>query len=193
MFWKLSSRLLLIGALAAVAAPTLAAVELVGAAPSSTSNDGLQADYSAPPLVQTGTSSVAGTIESIVWWGYHGTDSNGASFDNFLVTFNGADQTGDLDVKTDSSSGLSRYELDIADTPLVAGRFALGIVNDSEDVEWYWQCDDRGSCDGENRGGLAYALMGTRDTVVPEPQSLALALLGLVAVGAAGRRRRSSR
>lgn len=182
MFGIQVRRWVLGAALCAALTPGFAAVELVGAAPAATP-DGLQVDNSTGPLdpVPTYMSAVSGTIDSIVWWGFHGSNSGGATLDDFIVKLNDSDQTGPLDVTTDAN-GLSRYELAIVDTPLVPGSFSLSVLNDSFDVEWFWQHDDQG------QGGLAYALMGTRASVVPEPQSLALMLLGLAAIGVARRR-----
>jgi hypothetical protein len=170
------------GALAAALMQEFSSVQLVGAAPASTL-DGLQADAATDPLAQTYMSGVAGTIESIVWWGFHGNNSGGATYDKFIVKLDGNDQARPLDVTTDAN-GLSRYELDIVDTPLQIGSFELDIVNNSLDVEWFWQY-------AQGQKGLAYALMGTPAAVVPVPQTLALVQLGLAAMGALGRTRRA--
>jgi hypothetical protein len=149
--------------LVGVAATPAAAAELVGRPPLSGLN-GVQVDLATGPLPQTFTSSVSGTIESIVWWGFHGSNSEGAGFDNFLVLLDGADQTGDL-TKTEDQNGLTRYELDIVDTPLIAGDLGeLDILNDSEEVEWFWQYSST------EREWLAFSLQGT----IPEPNSMAL-------------------
>lgn len=187
MFGSLLRRFVFAGALAATVSPAFAGVELVGAAPASALG-GEQVDASTGAFPQTYSSAVSGTIESIVWWGFHGSNSLGALYDSFIVKLDGADQTGALAVTTDANGvqGLSRYELDIVDTALVPGSFVLSVLNDSLDVEWFWQHDD------QSQGGLAYALLGTPAAPVPEPHSLALALLSLAAIGAAGRARRSA-
>lgn len=169
--------------LVGVAATPAAAAELVGRPPVSGLN-GEQVDAAAGPLPQAFTSSVSGTIESIVWWGFHGENSEGADFDNFLVLLNGEDQTGDQTgdlTKTEDQNGLTRYELDIVDSPLIAGNLGeLDILNDSEDVEWFWQYSST------ERAWLAFSLQGT----VPEPNSMALVALAGFAWVAVRRQRK---
>jgi hypothetical protein len=165
--------------LVGVAATPAAAVELVSRPPVSDLN-GAQVDLATGPFPQEFVSSVSGTIESIVWWGFHSENSEGAGFDNFLVLLNGQDQTGDL-TKTEGENGLTRYELDIVDTPLIAGASGeLDILNDSEDVEWFWQYSN------VEEEQLAFSLQGT----IPEPNSMALVGLAGLAWVAMRRQRK---
>lgn len=171
----------LVLALGATALPA-SALQLVGAAPLP-ALDGLQVDAGTGALSQSFVSSLSGTVESVVWWGFHGVNSQGAAFDNFIVKLDGTDQTGALTSAT-HSAGLTRYELDIVDLPLLAGiPGTLEIVNDSDQVEWFWQYADA------NLSTQAYALMGTAAVpAIPEPETWALMLMGLAALGSVARR-----
>jgi hypothetical protein len=152
--------------------------ELVGNSPLA-SPSGTQADASSGPLSQSFNSLVAGTIESIVWWGYHGQNSTGPSSDDFVVKLNGNQRFGSV-LKSTDVNGLARYELQITSTLLSAGvPGSLEIVNDSLDVEWFWQYSNAA------RETVAFSLQGVP---VPEPGSYALMLIGLLAVARAARR-----
>jgi hypothetical protein len=163
--------------LVGVAATPAAAAELVGSPPLS-GFQGVQVDAATGSLSQEFKSPVSGLVKSIVWWGYHLPPSEGASSDEFIVLLNGEDQTGDL-TKTEEGV-LTRYELDIVDTPLVAGELGeLDILNDSEDVLWFWQYS-------EFPQTLAFSLQGT----IPEPNSMALVALAGLAWVAVRRQRK---
>jgi PEP-CTERM motif len=188
---KPMQRMLVAAAVAAAMLPATAA-ELAGAAPLG-SPDGIQNDASTsePPWVQSINVAAAGTLESIVWWGFHGGSSQGASFDDFVVTLGGTLQSGTISV-TDAGAGISRYELDVTDAALAAGANTLEIVNASSDVEWLWQCS---AVDCINTGApVAYSLVGTLagGGDVPEPATYALLLLGAVAARAATQRRKAA-
>jgi PEP-CTERM motif len=184
---KPMQRMLVAAAVAAAMLPATAA-ELAGAAPLA-SPDGIQSDGATVPWIQSINIAAAGTLESIVWWGFHGASSGGAGFDDFAVTLGGTLQAGAFSV-TDAGAGVSRYELDVADMALAAGANTLEIVNASFDVEWLWQCS---AADCFTTGApVAYSLVGTLagGGDVPEPATYALLLLGAVAARAATQRRK---
>lgn len=159
-----------------VATPAQAA--LVNMAPLPTL-DGEQADAASAPLTQSYVAPVGGMVDGIVWWGFHGQLSQGAAFDSFSVVFNSVAVAGTLST-TVGANGLSRYELDIVDQLLLLGQAgSLEIVNDSLDVEWYWQVADAGT------RALSFALLEAPAIGVPEPGSWPLAALSLLACASA--------
>ena len=173
---------LLATALAAANLPAAAAL-LAGQAPLA-APDGEQVDASTPPLSQGYVLGSAGVLESIAWWGFHDSTSGGAAFDNFVVSLDGVGQTGSLS-KTDAGAELTRYELDITDIALASGHTgSLAVVNDSLDVQWFWQLSNAGT------RSLSYSLLGSAAAVpVPEPAGWALVLFALACARTARARR----
>jgi hypothetical protein len=82
------------------------------------------------------------------------------------------------------------YTLDVTDTLLTAT--ALSILNDSSDVEWYWQsASATGNPLLASASDVAFRLLGhaaVADLALPEPGSFALTLLALA--GLSGLRKR---
>lgn len=161
-----------------LAAVPAMAVVLAGAAPLS-GPDGNQSDAGAPGLLQAIGPSTAGTVQSIVWWGFHGPNSRGDSFDNFLVELNGQVVTGTLTQALDVNVDVIRYELDIPDMAWSGAPGSLSVTNDSFDVEWFWQYAVSGQVQ-------AFELIGEASNV-PEPLSLGLALVALAGLTASRR------
>ena len=167
---------------AALAGATLAN-ELVGNAPFTDSSFGHQSDVNSLPKTQAFVAPASSILESIRWWGFHSQDSGGASFDNFVVTLDGVVQTGSLTV-TSISSFFDEYTLDVVDAALNAT--LLSIVNDSSDVEWFWQSTmATGNPNAADADAVAFSLIGRQGVLppdgqtVPEPTSLALILLAM--------------
>lgn len=161
------------------------ATDLVAQPPQTAALDGLQVDNSTGPFAQTFSAPSLSILESITWWGFHGSNSAGLAFDDFAVYLDTVLQTGALTaapVVLDDLGVLTRYTLDVVDAPLIAT--SLEIVNDSLDVEWFWQYS---SVSGPNAESLAFALTGS---LVPEPATYLLLLAGVAAVAGASRRGR---
>jgi hypothetical protein len=159
------------------------AANLVNQPPQTDFLNGLQVDNSTGPFSQTFTAPALSVLESITWWGFHGGNSGGSAFDDFAVHLGGVPQAGTLTVSTvllDDQSELTRYTLDVVDVPLTAT--SLEIVNDSLDVEWFWQYAAGG---GPNADNLAYALTGS---LVLEPATHLMVLAGLAGIAGFGRR-----
>jgi hypothetical protein len=163
------------------------AAELAGQRPFAGSAYGQQSDANAMPAYTQSFSVPAGsTLESITWWGYHGVNSMGAAYDNFVVALDGVVYSGTLAVD-DSSPLFSKYTLAVAPTPLAAT--SLSILNDSPDVEWFWQsAESTGS--GPHASDVAFSLQGESFNAAPAASTHALMLAGLLGLAAARRRRR---
>ena len=176
--------------LGAVSATSPQAAELVGLAPHVAAASGQQADAATGAYAQGFAAPAGAVLEAIRWWGFHGANSEGPAFDNLLVLLDGVPQQGALSVVV--VSGMYEYTLDIDDAPLLAS--SLSLLNDSLDVEWFWQsaAAPGGLPDAQN---VAFSLLGRIDrTEVPEPTSAALLLAGLaVMLGARRARMGSSR
>jgi PEP-CTERM motif len=159
-------------------------------------SDGEQSDGSTGPLSQSFGLGAGATLESIVWYGYHGANSGGALLDNFFVRINGTDVASGATLSSTSFDATGAFEvfqytLDITDIQIGAAG-SLDIANTFDplnpgvsDTEWFWQYSD------PNAGTVAFTLNGTRDAnPVPLPATLPLALLGLAAAGWVSRSRK---
>jgi hypothetical protein len=162
---------LLMGAV--LAGDAAASEEVAGRTPFLGALAGQQSDASTPPYTQTFAALAADTlVETIRWWGFHGVDSGGAAFDQFVVTLGGVVQTGVLTVQAEGL--LSRYTLDIPDVLIAAS--SLSIVNASNDVEWYWQSAvAEGNPLAPSADMVAFSLTGTVG-VIDEPATRLLFL-----------------
>ena len=146
--------------------------------------DGWQSDAATPPAYQQSFPALTGaTLDKIVWWGFHGSNSGGSIFDSFEVFLGNTQLTGALTSSQDFGgvAGLTEYVLDIADTSLTAA--TIDIWNNSLDVEWFWQTVSPGT------DSTAFRLEGTRGSQqIPEPGLLSL--LGIAALALPLTRRR---
>lgn len=176
-------------ALSSALASGALADELVGLAPFSGSSFGQQSDGNSAPYTQGFTAPANSILEAIRWWGFHTLDSGGSIYDNFVVSLDGAVQSGVLSIV--SGTDFDEYTLDIADAALTAS--SLTIVNDSFDVEWFWQSTSAvGNPASPDATAVAFSLIGSRSAgqSVPEPTSLLLMLAAMAAL-AVGRSRTS--
>lgn len=154
---------------------SVSAVELAGMAPFASNSFGQQSDGNTPPAYVQAFSALGGsTLTSISWWGYHGVNSMGASFDSFEITLDGVPIAGALSVDT-SNALYSKYTLTVAPTTLSASM--LAVTNASTDVEWFWQSADAGGV-GPHANRVAFSLQGIA-SAVPEPAAGLTMLLGL--------------
>lgn len=181
------SMLTLLTLAAALHQPAHADVVLSSNVPFLAAQSGQQSDAStAPAYVQSFSLSANSVIDSIDWWGYHGADSGGAGYDHFVVTLDGVAQAGTLSESGDSA-GLTHYSLALKTGQTYAAG-SLGIINDSQDVEWYWQSTGaQGNPNAADGSQVAYALSGHAAPAVPEP-GMPLMLAGGLMVIAIARR-----
>jgi hypothetical protein len=177
-----------------------ASAEVVASlAPYSAASFGVQSDASVTVLPQAFVAPPDTVVEAIRWFGFHSVDSGGTAYDQFVVSLGGVVQSGTLmRLSVLDISGVFLYDeyiLDIPDTALLAN--SLSIVNDSPDVEWFWQSALAvGSADSPSAEDRAFMLIGRQETpgagTAPEPSSLALAVAALALCGL-GRRAQSPR
>lgn len=173
--------------LGAVLTASPQAAELVGLAPYVVTSSGQQADAATGAYAQGFVAPSGAVLEAIRWWGFHGANSQGAAFDNLVVMLDGVAQVGTLSIVA-VSAFFDEYTLDITDAQLLAS--SLSIVNDSLDVEWFWQSAAALGV-GPDAQNVAFSLLGRIDeTAVPEPTSAALLLAALAATLIARRGRR---
>ncbi len=180
-----SNLLSLVLAGSALFSANVSAAMLLERLPSATFN-GVQADAATAPYAETLSLAGPVSIEKISWWGYYGADpAIDPSTDNFVVKFNNASQSGLItESPIDSTSGLTLYELTLnASYAFGGGQTTLELINDSLDVEWFWQ--------GTDSQTQALRLEGVRQVQpVPEPGTLWLLGLGMLGVAFASTRSR---
>lgn len=164
-------------------------------APSTTEAFGQSASVAADvPLPVTFSAEVGTMLSSFSWWGYHTPDSNGA--DSFALALNGAPVVGGVLAETtgsllpDPAGGVStvklmRYTVDLAGTPALTGSNEFSVLNDDLGAVWWWQ----GTGYGADPFQSAWSLTGTTQPI-PEPQTAALMVAGLLLVGVLLRRKR---
>lgn len=176
---------------ACLAGSATASMVLAGSGPAAVLG-GTQSDQTTPPATQSFTAPAGVVVEAIRWWGYHGSGSGGSSFDNFLVQLGGMTLSGALTVSPGTL--FDEYTLDIADVDLTAT--TLSIVNDDENVEWFWQgIVAMGDPGAASETDFAFELLGRQGTTgggggtVDAPATPALVLAGLAGLFWSRRRR----
>lgn len=157
------------------------------------SPSGQQSDAStAPAYVQQIMVPHDSWLETIDWWGYHGADSGGADYDRFIIRLDGVVQVGAL--TTSSVAGLTHYSYSLHFGHLLNAS-TLSIMNDSPDVEWYWQSTSAiGNPNAADGTQIAYALYG--QPVAPpvdEPGMPLMLASGMLALALLGRRRAAAK
>lgn len=173
------ARFLLAFALSCVVPAGASAALLFERAPASVAY-GIQSDASTGPLQQS-LALGPSMVERIIWWGFHGANSLGPDQDAFEVYLDGQLMGGSL-VSSDID-GLTRHVLELS--AAVASPTKLTLWNNSFDVEWFWQSGAVG--DDVN---AAFALEGEVLAAVPEPATVAVLGIGILAAAAARRTRR---
>jgi PEP-CTERM motif-containing protein len=180
------NRLLGVAAVCAALGGAVHAAELSGLAPVDVMAFGQQSDAGSGAYSQAFTVPAGSVLEAVRWYGFHGANSLGAAFDNFAVTIGGVQQTGALTVNP-ISQFFDEYTLDVPDAAFASG--SLEIVNDSFDVEWFWQSAAAvGNPSAPDAAAVAFSLIGRVGPVVasvPEPSTLSLLLA--IGLGLAGR------
>jgi hypothetical protein len=171
---RLSIAVLMASSLSAMATT----VELAGQSPYTLDFNGVQADGGTGSYTQSFSASVNSTLEKIVWWGYRGEDESNGGADGFEILLDGVSQLGTISAEDDGS--LIKYTLDVPDEVLTASFLSIQNVGD---FEWYWQ----GSTDAVYSDGqqfpVAFSLLGSVASPIPEPETYALMLLGLAVIG----------
>jgi hypothetical protein len=173
----------------ALAAGSLAA-EVVGRVPFADEPWGQQSDASSPPPYSQSFDAAGGSLlEVIRWWGFHGPHSLGSDFDDFVVMLDGVVQSGALTV-AHVSPFFDEYTLDVPDADLSAS--ALSVVNNSPDVEWFWQSAAAvGNNHAPDTSAVAFSLIGRPAAATVEEPEMALLILAAVAAMALARQRRA--
>lgn len=154
---------------------------------------GEQADGLVSAYLETISLTGPVTITSVTWWGYYLDPDSDLSADNFVLggfipipipspiqrtEFALIDR--DADSHTNNSVTLYQYVLDLQSSPVFfdVGIDVLSLINDSTDLDWYWQGNSGTS------GTRAYRIeVFQQEQNVPEPG--ALALFGLALAGLA--------
>lgn len=168
---------------AAMAIGAVQSAELSGLTPFTATSFGQQSDANAlPAYTQSFAAQPGAMLESITWWGYHGANSLGPAFDSFVVLLDGLLQTGSIDID-DSNPNFSKYTLTVS--PVTLSATTLSVLNDSPDVEWFWQSAATGGS-GPHATEVAFRLDGSLNTV-SVPGTLALMVFGLLAAALARR------
>ena len=174
---------------AALHHPARADVVLSGNAPFLAAPSGQQSDAStAPAYTQAFSAPANSVVDTIDWWGYHGADSGGAGYDHFVVTLNDVAQAGTLTTSSDIA-GITHYSYALR-TGLALTATTLGIINNSQDVEWYWQSTNAtGNPNAADGTQVAYTLLGHAAVPsVPEPATPLMLVCGLMVITVARRR-----
>lgn len=152
---------------------------LAGNSPFASFASGQQSDASAEPaFTQTISLPNNAFIDSITWWGFHGSNSGGSAYDDFVVTLDGTPVIGSL-VVGNANQLFSQYTLSFA--PTLSSATSLSVANNSLDVEWFWQ-SAAALGGGPDAFNVAYRIDGTVQQAVPEPTSILLAVAGLAFV-----------
>nr|WP_315246934.1 PEP-CTERM sorting domain-containing protein [uncultured Albidiferax sp.] len=157
---------------------------------------GLQSDAAVGPVVESINILGPAYITSITWWGYYlelGAFKPGTDPDNFLFS-GGASVTVSPVTPWDDGIGgtiqLYKYFVSLTDLDpngiyFPGGAAELEIVNSLDDAAWYWQ----GSA-ADPFGPRAYLIEGNLvRQEIPEPSSIALFGLALLALGASRARK----
>lgn len=168
---------------AVLGAPAFAA-DLIGLPPFAGYAFGQQSDANTGPAYeQTFTAEPDMVLEAIRWWGFHGQDSLGSSYDHFVVRIGGQTQSGAITIES-ASPYFDQYTLDVVDMPLTSS--TLSIINDNPDVAWFWQSAEAvGNPSSPDANAVAFTLLGSQvASPVPEPSAPVLGSLGLVMLAA---------
>lgn len=176
-------------ALGAALAASAVAAEIVGQAPYAGGSFGQQSDASGPGYEQAFVSSAGAVLEAIRWWGFHGPNSMGPGFDNFVVLLDGIAQSGRLSIAA-ASPDFDEYTLDVADALLAAA--TLSIINDSGDVEWFWQSSQAvGNPNGPDASRVAFSLIGRQGSATIDEPPIGALIAGALGVALLVRRSRA--
>jgi hypothetical protein len=185
----------LMAALSVTTLASAASQTLYLSAPSTTEAFGQSASAAADAPLPVSFAAEAGTtFSSFSWWGYHTPDSNGAN--TFELVLNGAAVGGPVAAEAtgsllpDPAGGtdtamLMRYTVDLAGTPALTGPNEFSVLNSDLGAVWWWQ----GTGTGTDPFQPAWSLTGMTQPI-PEPQTAALMLAGLLLAGGVLQRRK---